>query len=101
MSARLLEVHPAAYKELDEARLWYENHASGLGNEFVDEIDRAVVAIQRAPKAWPVYSEGVRRFLVHRFPFALLYRYNDFKIQIIAIAHQRRKPGYWKDRKFA
>ena len=97
---RKREVHPDVYEELEEARSWYEEHATGLGNEFLDEIERAVSAIQRAPDAWPLFSNGVRRFLVHRFPFAILYRYDNSKIQVIAVAHQRRKPGYWKARRF-
>jgi len=97
---RILEVHPEVYEELEEARFWYENHAAGLGNEFLAEIELAVATIHRSPETWSVYSDGARRFLVHRFPFAILYRYDDFKIQIIAVMHQRRRPGYWKDRQF-
>lgn len=96
-----LEIHPEVYAELEEARLWYDEHAPGLGKEFLDEIERAVSTIQKAPEAWPIYSNNVRRFLVHRFPFAILYRYSNFTIQIIAAMHQRRKPGYWKDRRFS
>jgi len=95
-----VEVHPEVYTELEEARSWYENNAAGLGSDFLDEIDRAIKTIQRAPEAWPFYMGNVRRFLVHRFPFAVLYRYDGFKIQIFAVMHLRRKPGYWKDRKF-
>ena len=96
-----LEVHPEVYEELEEARSWYDEHTPGLGKEFLDEIERAVSTIQKAPEAWPVYSNNVRRFLVHRFPFAILYRYGDSKIQIIAAMHQRRRPDYWKGRKFS
>lgn len=100
MVVRRLEVHPEVYEELEAARFWYEDHAAGLGSEFLDEIDRAITTIQRSPEAWPVYSGTTRRFLVHRFPFAIIYRYDDFIIQIVAVAHQRRKPGYWKARTF-
>lgn len=96
-----LEVHPEVYDELEKARLWYDEHAPGLRKEFLDEIARAVSTIQKAPDAWPVYSNNVRRFLVHRFPFAILYRYSDSTIQIIAAMHQRRKPDYWKNRKIS
>lgn len=95
---RQLELHPEVYHDLEEARSWYEDRALHLGNEFLAEVERAVAAIQRSPEAWPAYMNGMHRFLVHRFPFAILYRYDDIKIQIIALMHQRRKPGYWKKR---
>lgn len=97
---RRIDVHPEVYEELEEVRSWYENRAFGLGDNFLDEIEHAMAAIKKAPEAWPVYSDVTRRFLVHRFPFAILYRYDDFTIQIIAVAHQRRRPGYWKARTF-
>lgn len=97
---RRLEVHPQVYEELEEARAWYEDQTLGLGDEFLDEVERAIAAIQRSPEAWPIYSHKTRRFLVHRFPFAIVYRNDETKIQIVAATHQRRKPGYWKSRKF-
>ncbi len=100
MLVRQLEVHPEVYEELEEARAWYEDHAVGLGDEFLDEVERAVSTIQSSPEAWPTYSHQTRRFLVHRFPFSVVYRYDKMKIQIVAVAHQRRKPGYWMSRKF-
>ncbi len=97
---RRIDVHPEVYEELEEARSWYEEHAAGLGDDFLDEIERAIAAIKKAPEAWPVYSDATRRFLVHRFPFAILYRFDENKIELVAAMHQRRKPGYWRDRKF-
>jgi plasmid stabilization system protein ParE len=88
------------YGELEEARSWYEDHAVQLGTEFIDEVERAVRSIQESPERLPTYIKGIRRFLVHRFPFGVIYRYNKSKIQIIAVAHLRRRPFYWKSRKF-
>lgn len=95
-----LEVHPDVYEELEEARAWYEEHAVGLGDEFLDEVERAIATIQRAPEAWPLYAHQARRFLVHRFPFSVVYRSDAMTLQIVAITHQHRKPGYWKSRSF-
>ena len=97
---RRLEVHPEVYEELEEARAWYEEHAVGLGDEFLSEVEGAISVIQRSPEAWPIYSHKTRRFFVHRFPFAVVYRNDEMKIRIVAITHQRRKPGYWKSRSF-
>jgi plasmid stabilization system protein ParE len=95
-----IDVHPDVYKELEDSRSWYEEHAENLGTEFLDEIDRAVDAIQNAPTVWPWYDEQhhVRRFLVHRFPYAIIYRVTSSVVQIIGVMHLRRHPDYWKER---
>lgn len=71
-----IDVHPDVYAELEDSRSWYEERARNLGNEFLDEVDRAVNAVCQAPMMWPWYDEkqGIRRFLVHRFPYAVIYR---------------------------
>ena len=95
-----IDVHPDVYSELEDSRAWYEGRAKNLGIEFLDEIDRAVNAIQEAPTMWPWYDEqqGIRRFFVRRFPYAVIYRPTSTVIQIIAVMHLRRDPDYWKNR---
>lgn len=95
-----IEFHPEAYTEAEEARSWYEAQSPGLGSAFVNEVQTAVNAIQDSPEIWPPYEYGSRRFLLRRFPFSLIYRHDKMKAQIIALAHLRRKPGYWKNRRF-
>lgn len=72
-----------------------------IGAEFLDEIERALKLIEEEPAMWPWYNkeQAVRRFLVHRFPYAILYRTTSTAIQIIAAMHLRRHPDYWKSRK--
>lgn len=95
-----IEVHPDVYSELEDSRSWYEERAQNLGNEFIDEVDRAFSTVQQAPMMWPWYDEqqGIRRFLIHRFPYAVIYRPISSAIQIIAVMHLRRHPDYWKSR---
>jgi toxin ParE1/3/4 len=95
-----IDVHPDVYAELEGSRSWYEERAKNLGKEFLGEVDRAVNAVQRAPIMWPWYDEqqGLRRFLVHRFPYAVIYKPTYSLIQIIAVMHLRRHPDYWKSR---
>lgn len=95
-----IEIHPEVYNELEQAWSWYEDRARGLGIKFLDEVDRAINTIQQFPNTWPPYFEATRRFLLHRFPFAIVYRHKKNKIQVFALMHLRRKPGYWKERKF-
>lgn len=95
-----INVHPDVYEELEFARKWYAERSSVLGNEFLDEIDFAMNAILQAPETWPTYEwvAGIRHFLVHRFPFGIYYRLSADIIQVIAVGHLHRKPGYWKSR---
>jgi plasmid stabilization system protein ParE len=80
------------------AAKYYESQATGLGTDYLSEIKRVVTAIAESPETWPVVGGGLRRRLVRRFPFAILYRNESEEIVIIAVAHLRRKPGYWRKR---
>lgn len=96
---RAVKLHSAVYTELEAARSWYEAQSAELGSEFLDEVDLAIEIIQQSPHTWPVYIKQTRRFLLHRFPYGIIYQYDEASIRIFAVAHLRRKPGYWKGRK--
>jgi len=89
---------PEAEQEMLEAARYYESQAAGLGEDYLSEIERAVAAIAESPKTWPIIEGNLRRRLVRRFPFGILYCVEPEEIVIIAIAHLRRKPGYWRER---
>jgi toxin ParE1/3/4 len=95
-----LDVHPDVYAELEHSRVWYEERADNLGLEFIQEIDLAVETVRSAPEMWPFIDEqqGIRRYLVHRFPYGVVYRVQPDIIHIIAVAHLRRHPDYWRSR---
>ncbi|MBL8029540.1 MAG: type II toxin-antitoxin system RelE/ParE family toxin [Fibrobacteres bacterium] len=90
--------HPAAAEELSAAIEWYNTNAIGLGTEFLSEIEEAIDRIISFPQLWPLVNNNYRRCLTGRFPFAIIYRINNDVIQILAIAHLSRKPGYWQKR---
>jgi len=52
-----IDVHPDVYSELEDSQAWYEERARNLGNEFLEEVDRAVSAVQQAPMMWPLHEE--------------------------------------------
>jgi plasmid stabilization system protein ParE len=95
-----VEIHPKVYEELEESRSWYEEQAKGLGRDFLKEVDRAIETIRTSSTVWPWYDKQkqVRRFIIHRFPFAIIYRRMKNLIQIFAVMHLRRHPDYWKKR---
>lgn len=88
---------PAEQEVLDAAR-YYELQAPGLGDDFLDRIHSAVEDIATAPERWPVLCFDIRRRLIHRFPYGLLYRINPDEIIILATMHLHRHPSYWISR---
>lgn len=90
--------HPYAEAELSDAIQYYEDVESGLGQDFAVEV---YLAIQRAiayPRAWMVLAGEVRRALVRRFPYGVLYSEERDGILIVAVMHLHRAPGYWSER---
>lgn len=88
-------VHPEAIAEARAARQWYESRNAEAAEAFVAELDAALQRIGEAPRTWPPYLAGARRYLLRRFPFFVVFRDVDDRVQIVAIAHARRRPGYW------
>ena len=93
-----IEIHSDVYDEIEAAKRWYENQVEGLGERFEQELDRAMLCIREFPGTWPQYTAGTRRFFLHRFPFAVVYLYDEKIIRVFALMHLRRKPGYWRKR---
>ena len=91
--------HPEAEEELNNAIDYYEEIEPGLGYDFALEVFSAIQRSVKFPKAWTVLEGEVRRCLVRRFPYGILYTEEESGIFVIAIMHLHRKPGYWRDRK--
>lgn len=90
-------LRPAELEMLDAAR-YYELQAPGLGNDFLDKVDSAVQDIGAHPERWPVIRLNIRRRLIHRFPYGLLYRVDTDEVVVLATTHLHRHPDYWLDR---
>jgi hypothetical protein len=93
-----LFLHPLAVEEILEAKNFYNSKVNGLGNHLFEEIDRAIKLIEETPVTWPTISKYLHRFILKKFPFAVIYRIKEDSIQVIAFMHQHRKPFYWKKR---
>ena len=88
-----LEISRLAMAELDLARAWYENQRRGLGEEFLDEVERHVATIRESPLRFPVHHHAVRRCVVRRFPFQIFFDLRPTKIRILRVVHSSRDPG--------
>lgn len=87
-----------AQREFNEAKEFYEIEQAGLGVRFEKEIKNAILRIKQYPSAWPIERGEVRHYLVHKFPYKILYSIQQDSIILLAFAHQHRKPDYWIDR---
>jgi len=96
---RSIRLHPNALSEMLAARLWYEARSSIAALAFVDELEIALTRIESSPMRAPPHIESTRRFMLRRFPFAIVYRVDPDAILVFAVAHMSRRPGYWRLRK--
>ncbi len=88
----------AAREELDEAFAYLELQQPGLGYRFTSDVDEALTRILKQPLAWHSLSKHLRRCHLRHFRYGVIYRIRREKIEILAIAHDSRRPGYWRNR---
>lgn len=95
-----LELHPDALRELREAAVWYETQRAGLGSAFVASVGATVERALDDPLVFPKHPADVRvrRALVARFPYAVVFALLGDTVYVVAFAHGRRRSGYWKTR---
>jgi plasmid stabilization system protein ParE len=90
--------HPLAESELLDAARYYEERREHLGHSFLAEVRRSIQLVCNNPQIGTLLGDNVRRRPLHRFPYSLLYVQDASGITIVAIMHQKRRPGYWRDR---
>ena len=93
-----LEILEIARREYDEAKEFYETEQPGLGSQFKEQIRHSLLRIQQYPQAWPPERKEIRRYIVHKFPYKILYTIQDETIVVLAFTHLHRRPDYWIDR---
>jgi plasmid stabilization system protein ParE len=100
MTIRQVEIHPDALAEAEAAAAWYAERSLRAPAAFIEEIENAIQAILNAPKRWPIFELDFRRVPLFRFPYSVVYREkSDDLVQILAVAHGRRRPSYWRGRR--
>lgn len=93
-----LRFHPAARIEFREAVAFYESRSQSLGGEFAIEVLDRIETILKVPERWRPFEKDVRRCLMGRFPYGILYPVEPGHILILALMHFSRLPGYWRNR---
>jgi plasmid stabilization system protein ParE len=98
-----VELAPEALAEVDEAARWYDDHRPGLGRELLAELEAVLSRVGDTPTSFPRLRDipdelEVRRCLLSRFPYGVVFTVLSKCVRVIAFAHLKRQPGYWLTR---
>lgn len=93
-----LRWHGEARAEVDAAAAFYNDKQPGLAQRFLDDLEDALRRIQRHPQTYRQIEGDIRKCRVPHFPYGVIYRVRSDLIEVIAVMHLRRSPGYWKQR---
>ena len=92
-----MNFNPDAVEEIVETAAFYERRVPGLGHSFIDEVERIAGIVREQPQIGQTIDKIFRRIILARFPYSLIYSIEPVRIWIIAVTHQRRRPGYWRE----
>jgi toxin ParE1/3/4 len=96
----IVSISPEAERELIDGAIFYAEQANTeLGLAFIAEFERALELLREHPNLGAPWRAMTRRFPIRRFPYSVLYLVKGTELRVIALAHQRRRPGYWSGRK--
>ncbi len=93
-----LQFFEEADQEVEEHRAWYRERSESAEAGFLRELDHALEQVIEAPHQWPRFHTGTRRYIFPKYPFSLIYFVENDAINVVAVAHDNRKPGYWRKR---
>jgi plasmid stabilization system protein ParE len=98
MASKPFRFHPEAKEDFRDALRWYRARSAIASTEFRKTVSGAIRSVAQSSQLCPKYLYGTRRFVIQRFPFSVVYLDDPDLVTIIAVAHSKRKPGYWKHR---
>jgi toxin ParE1/3/4 len=90
---------PEAEEDLDDAATFLDERLSGLGDRFLASVEMSLRRLAENPYVGPLVQHDVRKLRVRRFPYNLIYRIQPARVIVLAVAHHRRRPEYWRDRR--
>lgn len=93
------DIHPLAIAEARAAHRWYLRRSARAARCFRLALEAAIQQITESPERWSTYLHGTRCRPLRRFPYIVVYREQPDRVQVVALAHGRRRPGYWQRRK--
>ena len=99
MAGRSVRFHPEAERDLEDGLRFYLSRSAVAGERFLAEVEAALALLQEAPERWPTFRLGTRRFVMAAYPYSIVYRAVGDEIQVMAVAHAKRRPVYWGKRR--
>jgi plasmid stabilization system protein ParE len=93
-----IRIRPEAERDVEEAFSWYEEQRSGLGREFVLELDTVYQKLQESPLLYAEIYRRVRRAVLRRFPVGVFYVCAKEEVRVLAVIHLARSPNVWQSR---
>jgi plasmid stabilization system protein ParE len=93
-----VSVLPLAEEDVREAFLWYSERSPIAADAFRSEVFAAIDKVAEDPTMWPAAEDGVHHYVLRRFPYTVHYEFDTSTLTVLAVAHHRRRPGYWGDR---
>lgn len=93
-----IRVYPEAQLEAEAAVEWYGQRSSHAAGRFAVELRSMLERIQQGPRQFPMLAFNTRSVVLSRFPYLVVFRETKSEIEVIAVAHGRRRPGYWRER---
>ena len=94
----IVRLREEAELDLEDAASWYESQRSGLGQDFLNTVLKALGSIEQSPLSFPVVYRGIHRAVLPRFPFAVFYIISESEISVISVMHGSRHPARWQQR---
>ena len=95
---KTLRIHEGARSEANQATVWYAERSLPTARRFRDELLAGFSRIASFPHRYPSYLHGTRRVLLKKFPYFIVFLDWQDEVYIIAVAHAKRRPGYWRGR---
>ena len=93
-----VDFHELAEKELLDSRDYYDDLKFELGKKFILEVENILNRIIHNPLAFPIFFKNYRKALLRKFPYSIIYKSNDNRVFVLAVAHQKRRPKYFVNR---
>lgn len=100
MPSQNARLHPDAERDIEEGLGFYAIRSRIVAERFLSEIDAAIALVAEAPERWTLARGGMRRYVMAAFPYSIVCRVVAGEIQVFAVAHAKRRPRYWKARRF-
>ena len=93
-----LQFFEEADQEVEAHREWYRKRSESAEVGFLRELDHAIDQVTQAPEQWPRFLRGTRRYVFPKYPFSVVYFVEADVINVVAVAHESRRPAYWQKR---